>query len=68
MASKLETLHIEPKNAEVQRIPLNTTELPLEEAMQILNLIDKFEEDDDVQNVYHTLKITDELISEIENK
>jgi YebC/PmpR family DNA-binding regulatory protein len=68
MASKLETLHIEPKNAEVQRIPLNTTELPLEEAMQILNLIDKFEEHDDVQNVYHTLKITDELISEIENK
>lgn len=67
MAGKLEELHIEPKNAEVQRIPLNTTELPLDQARQIVNLIDKFEEDDDVQNVYHTLEITDELIDSIDD-
>jgi YebC/PmpR family DNA-binding regulatory protein len=62
MSECLEKLDIEPKNAELQRIPLNTTELPLEDAKKIMNLIENFEDDDDVQSVYHTLEITDELI------
>ena len=62
MSSKLEELEIETKSSEVQRIPLNTVELPVEDAKKILNLIEKFEDDDDVQNVYHNLEITDELI------
>lgn len=61
MNSKLDDLEIEPKNAEVQRIPLNTLALSLDESRQILNLIEKFEDDDDVQNVYHNLEITEEL-------
>jgi YebC/PmpR family DNA-binding regulatory protein len=68
MSSKLEALNIEPKKAEVQRIPLNTTELPLDQSKQIINLIDKFEDDDDVQNVYHTLEITDELMESLEEE
>ncbi|MFV8280781.1 YebC/PmpR family DNA-binding transcriptional regulator, partial [Christiangramia marina] len=68
MSSKLEELSIEPKNSEVQRIPLNTTELPVEDAIKILNLIEKFEDDDDVQNVYHTLDVTDELITKMEEE
>ena len=68
MSSKLEELGIEPKNSEVQRIPLNTVELPVEDAKKILNLIEKFEDDDDVQNVYHNLEITDELIEEMEKE
>lgn len=67
MSAKLEELEIEPKNSEVQRIPLNTVSLPVDDAKKILDLIDKFEEDDDVQNVYHNLEITDELIDEIED-
>ncbi|MDT0685538.1 YebC/PmpR family DNA-binding transcriptional regulator [Autumnicola psychrophila] len=66
MSSKLEELGIEPKNSEVQRIPMNTIELPVEDAKKILALVDKFEEDDDVQNVYHNLEINDELISAME--
>jgi YebC/PmpR family DNA-binding regulatory protein len=62
MNDRLEKLNIEPKNAELQRIPLNTAILPVEDAKKIIALIDTFEEDDDVQNVYHTLEITDELI------
>lgn len=68
MSAKLEALKIEPKNAEVQRIPLNTIELPVEQGQQILKLIDKFEEDEDVQNVYHTLEISDELIESLEDE
>jgi len=66
MNEALEQLKIEPKNAELQRIPLNTIELDIEKAKSIIDLVDKFEEDDDVQNVYHNLEITDELINELE--
>ncbi|MDX1542970.1 MAG: YebC/PmpR family DNA-binding transcriptional regulator [Christiangramia sp.] len=66
MSSKLEELDIEPKNSEVQRIPMNTLELPVEDAKKILDLVEKFEDDDDVQNVYHNLEITDELIARME--
>lgn len=68
MSSKLEELEIEPKNSEVQRIPLNTIDLPVEDAKKILNLVEKFEDDDDVQNVYHNLEITDDLIAELEKE
>ena len=66
MSSKLEELEMETKSSEVQRIPLNTVELPVEDAKKILNLVEKFEDDDDVQNVYHNLDITDELIEAME--
>jgi transcriptional/translational regulatory protein YebC/TACO1 len=65
MHKKLEYLKIEPENAEVQRIPTTTKELNVGEAKQILKLVEKFEDDEDVQNVYHNLEITDELVSSI---
>lgn len=65
MSAKLDKLTIEVKNAELQRIPNNTKELPLEQAQEILEIIDKFEQDDDVQNVFHTLELTDELLASI---
>ena len=37
-------------NTELQRIPMETTKLPLEDAQSVMKLIDKMEEDeDDVQ-------------------
>jgi len=68
MSSKLEVLNMEVKSSEVQRIPLNTIELPLEDAKKILNLAEKFEDDDDVQNVFHNLEITDELVEKMEQE
>jgi YebC/PmpR family DNA-binding regulatory protein len=58
---KLEELNIEAENAELQRIPNDTKVLPLDEAKQIMDMIDAFEELDDVQNVFHNLEMTDEL-------
>ncbi len=62
MMKKLEELGIEPENAELQRIPKETTKLELETAKKVMRLIEMFEEDDDVQAVYHNLEITDELM------
>lgn len=61
MSAKLDALGIEVQNAELQRIPLDTKMLSLEQAQDILKLIDAFEDDDDVQNVFHNMELTDEL-------
>lgn len=65
MMKKLESLGIEPENAELQRIPHETIKLELEDAQKIMKVIEIFEEDDDVQNVFHNLEITDELMEEM---
>ena len=68
MAETLESLNIEVKNSELQRIPTNTNELPLEDAKKIMKLVDKFEEDDDVQNVFYNLEMTDELAEALDEE
>ncbi len=65
MQKKLEEMNIEPENAELQRIPHETMEIGKENALKILKVIDIFEDDDDVQNVFHNLEITDEVIEEM---
>ena len=68
MAETLESLNIEVKNSELQRIPTNTNVLPLEDAKKIMKLVDKFEEDDDVQNVFYNLEMTDELAEALDEE
>jgi transcriptional/translational regulatory protein YebC/TACO1 len=65
MLKKLEELKLEVESAELQRIPKTTTSLDKESSQKVLRLIEVFEDDDDVQNVYHNLELTDELIAEI---
>ena len=64
MQKALEEANIECESAELQRIPNSTTSLPLEEGKKVMKLINMLEEDDDVQAVYHTLELTDELMDE----
>ncbi|MFZ4058217.1 MAG: YebC/PmpR family DNA-binding transcriptional regulator [Ferruginibacter sp.] len=56
MNKALEEKGIEVVTAELTRIPMNTTELSEEQANDVLKLVDKLEQDDDVQKVYHNLK------------
>jgi YebC/PmpR family DNA-binding regulatory protein len=57
MQKALEEKGINVKSAELQRIPNSFAEdLSDEQVDEILNLVEKFEEDDDVQAVYHNLK------------
>ncbi|MFP4472035.1 MAG: YebC/PmpR family DNA-binding transcriptional regulator [Bacteroidales bacterium] len=65
MQKKLEELGIEPENAELQRIPHETVKLDPENTKKILKVIDTFEDDDDVQKVFHNLEITDEAMAEL---
>ncbi|QGY43388.1 YebC/PmpR family DNA-binding transcriptional regulator [Maribellus comscasis] len=61
VSKKLEELGVETESQDLQRIPNNTTELNLDDALKVMRLIEKLEDDDDVQNVYHNLEITSEL-------
>lgn len=65
MQKKLEELEIEPKNSDLQRIPMNTSALDVDTAQKVLNMVDKFEEDDDVNQVFHNLEMTEELEKEL---
>lgn len=54
-------------SAELSRIPQNTIEVTDEKtADQIMKLLDKLEEHDDVQNVYANFDISDEILQKIE--
>ncbi len=65
MQKKLEEIGVEAENAELQRIPHDTVKLDPENAKKILRVIDVFEDDDDVQKVFHNLEITDEIMAEL---
>ncbi len=66
MQKCVEELGIEPISATLERIPLNTVELSLDEAKKALQLIETLEEDDDVQQVFHNLEMSDELAATLE--
>ena len=56
MQKALEEKNIATISAEVEWIPLNLIELGEEEAQEVLKLVDKLEQDEDVQKVFHNLK------------
>ncbi|MFW6042840.1 MAG: YebC/PmpR family DNA-binding transcriptional regulator [Marinilabiliaceae bacterium] len=65
---KLDEMNIQIENAGLQRIPNNYKEVDLETAKKFLKMIDEFEDNDDVQNVYHNLEMTDELAKSLESE
>ncbi len=56
MAKALEEKGLNVITAELKRIPANTVELNEEQAKEVLELVDRLEQDDDVQQVFHNLK------------
>lgn len=62
----LEEAEIIMDEANVIFDPNNAMDLSPDQAMQVMNLIEKIEDLDDVQNVYSTLEVTDEAIAAME--
>ena len=57
----IEEAGIETKGAELIMEAATPTEVSVSDAKKVMRLIDKFEELEDIQNVYHTMDITDEI-------
>lgn len=56
MQRLLEEKGIELKSSKLERIPLSHTQVSEEQAADVMKLIDRLEEDDDVQAVYHNME------------
>lgn len=68
MNKKFEELGIEVENAALQRIPNDTKAVDADVALRVLRLVEEIEDNEDVQNVYHNLEITDEVVAKMENE
>ncbi|HRP88463.1 MAG TPA: YebC/PmpR family DNA-binding transcriptional regulator [Edaphocola sp.] len=55
MQKALEERSMEPINAELEWLPLNTVEVSEEQSDDIFKLIERLEQDDDVQRVFHNM-------------
>ena len=58
---KLEQMGIDTERAELQRIPNDTKTRSVDQSLQILRIVEAFEDDDDVQNVFHNLEVSEEV-------
>ena len=67
MQKKIEDLGIEVQNSELQRIPITTKTISASEAEKVIKLLDLLEENDDVQQVFHNMVLTEEILGAMEN-
>ena len=68
MQTKLEELDVEIKNSELQRIPNNFKTITGEQAKKVLKLLDLLEENDDVQQVFHNMELTEEILTSMDSE
>jgi len=66
VSKALEVAGVPVKGAELIMEPVNETPVSVETAKKVLRLVDALEESDDVQNVYHSMELTDEIAAALE--
>jgi len=54
-----------PEHSQITMEPANRIDLNLEDAEKFMKLIDRLEDLDDTQEVYHNADISDELMSQL---
>ena len=64
----LEEAGVETKGAELTMMPSTPTQVSPNDAKKVMRLIDKLEELEDLQNVYHSMDMTDEVIAALEEE
>jgi len=66
VSKALEATGVPVKGSELVMEPVNGTVVSVEDAKKVLRLIDRLEESDDIQNVFHTMELTDEIAAALE--
>jgi YebC/PmpR family DNA-binding regulatory protein len=64
--SALEAAGIEVRGAELAMRPLTPSEVDASTARKVMNLVDRLEESDDIQDVYHNMAMTDEVAAALD--
>ena len=67
MQNKIEDLGVEIENSELQRIPITTKKISASEAEKVIKLLDLLEENDDVQQVFPNMVLSEEILEAMEN-
>ena len=68
MQHKIESLNICVEKSELQRFPKSTKKISANDAKDVLKLLDLLEDNDDVQNVFHNMEMTEEMLNLINSK
>lgn len=66
VSKALEDAGLTVKGAELVMEPTNPTAVSIEDAKKVMRLVDKLEESDDIQNVYTTMDLTDEIAAALD--
>jgi YebC/PmpR family DNA-binding regulatory protein len=66
ISDSLRSAKIQPDEAGMRMAPTNEIELSDEDTMQVLKLVEALEEMDDIQNVYHNMKVSDAVWAQLE--
>ena len=64
----LEAAGIETKGAEFTMVPNTPTQVDVSDARKVMRLVDKLEELEDLQSVYHTMEMTDEIVAALDEE
>ncbi len=64
--SALEGAGLAVKGAELVMEPVSETTVDVADAKKVLRLVDLLEDHDDIQNVYHTMELTEEIAAALE--
>jgi len=62
----LESAGAPVKGAELVMEPITPTQVTVEDAKKVLRLVDRLEESDDIQTVYHTMDFTEEIAAALD--
>ena len=68
MQTKLSEISIETNSSSIVRIPNDTIKLNSSDSLKIIDLVEKFEDLDDVQKVFHNLFIDDDLLQQLSDE
>jgi YebC/PmpR family DNA-binding regulatory protein len=66
ISDALKKAGVSPDDAELRMIAKQDLELPVDQTLSVLRTIESLEELDDVQSVFHNLKISDEALAALE--
>ncbi|MCX6072295.1 MAG: YebC/PmpR family DNA-binding transcriptional regulator [Chloroflexi bacterium] len=66
VSDRLTKIGNKPTEAELRMNPTSVVELPPDQVLQVMRVIESLEELDDVQRVYSTLQVTDEAVALLE--
>jgi YebC/PmpR family DNA-binding regulatory protein len=67
IADALHQVHIQPDEAGLRMVPRQEIELDVESTLKFMKMVETIEELDDVQDVFHNVKISDEALAALDS-